>query len=288
MKRLIINADDFGMSHEFNVAICELLYCHNISSASLMANGCAYAEAVRMIREKGLEGIGVHLTFTRENFDNIEKLVYKSLTGGVSIRDKDGLLFADINDFIASATPTDIVNEIISQISTISSDGIDITHIDNHMYSLMPRMGKDGFRLFFEAWRQSGIKRKTGVRIASSFYPLKGMNYIWSGRKLKPYLWYKMLCGNLYGVDYSFAFPYYAPDYPTLDGKRELLHNFLASLRDGCTELHIHPAVYSSVLESQNPYWRNRVDEYELLKELTPELLKYKYDIDLISYGDIK
>lgn len=288
MKQLIINADDFGMSHEFNVAIGDLLENCHISSASLMANGCAYDEAVEIIRSKKLVDIGVHLTFTRENFDNPNKLLYRSLTCRSSISDGNGLLYPIRDYFAKYATDADIIEEIISQIMMILHDGIDITHIDNHMYSLMPHMGYRGYHLFFNAYQQLDIKRKIGVRIASSYYTVKDINYIWSGRKLKPYLWWKMLYNNLIGVDYSFAFPYYAPNHPTLESKRELLHFFLATLREGCTELHLHPAVYSVELEAQNPYWLNRVHEYELLKELYPEQLLQRYGIELISYKRLR
>ena len=287
MKRLIINADDFGVSHETNAAVCELLENRHISSASLMANGCAYAEAVEMIRSRSLDGIGVHLALTRENFDSPAMLTYGSLTGGASISDENGLLWPGRDSFAKHAADADIISEIKCQVAAILSDGIDITHVDNHMYSLMPRMGFRGYRLFFEAWRQVRFGRRLGMRIARSYYMADGINYVWSGRKLKPYLWWKMLCNGFVGVDYSFAFPYYAPDHKTLERKRELLHGFLAALRDGCTELHIHPAAYSSDIERQNPYWQNRVHEYELLKELTPELLMQKYGIELISYRDL-
>lgn len=273
MKRLIINADDFGISHETNVAVAELLANRQISSASLMANGRAYAEAVEMIRSEGLTGIGIHLALTGEPF----------------MGRNQGRIYRDSADLAGHANDADMVDEIKRQITAILADGIDVTHVDNHMYSLMPRMGYRGYRIFFEAWRQLRTDRKIGIRIARSYYLVANINYIWSGRKLKPYLWWKMLRHKLMGVDYSFAFPYYAPDHRTMERKRELLHGFLSTLRDGCTELHIHPAISPppSELEKQNPYWPNRVHEYELLKELSPDLLRQKYGIELISYRDL-
>ena len=46
-KYLIINADDFGMSSEYNQAICSLMTQGIVSSTSLMANGKAYEEAIK-------------------------------------------------------------------------------------------------------------------------------------------------------------------------------------------------------------------------------------------------
>ena len=67
-KYLIINADDFGMSSEFNLAINELLLNQCISTTSIMANGLAFDEAVELVRRNNLGNIGVHLALTRDDF----------------------------------------------------------------------------------------------------------------------------------------------------------------------------------------------------------------------------
>ena len=50
MNRLIVNADDFGYTRGVNRAIVEA--CRNgvVTSASLLANGAAFEDAVEMIR----------------------------------------------------------------------------------------------------------------------------------------------------------------------------------------------------------------------------------------------
>lgn len=70
-KFLIINADDFGMSHEFNMAISNLLKNGNISSTSIMPNGVAYEEALELINKYSLRNIGLHLTLTRDSFTSM-------------------------------------------------------------------------------------------------------------------------------------------------------------------------------------------------------------------------
>ena len=75
-KYLIINADDFGLSLEFNQAICSLMSQGIVSSTSLMANGKAYEEAIQDIHKFGLKNIGVHLTLTCDGFENINKITF--------------------------------------------------------------------------------------------------------------------------------------------------------------------------------------------------------------------
>ncbi|HEU5451031.1 MAG TPA: ChbG/HpnK family deacetylase, partial [Terriglobales bacterium] len=48
MKRLIINADDFGMTAGINHAITEAHRRGAVTSATMMVNGGAFAEAVQM------------------------------------------------------------------------------------------------------------------------------------------------------------------------------------------------------------------------------------------------
>jgi len=65
--RLIINADDFGLTKGINE---EILRCHEegiVTSASLMACGSAADEAMRAARSLGTKmGIGIHLTLDSE------------------------------------------------------------------------------------------------------------------------------------------------------------------------------------------------------------------------------
>ncbi|HMF89220.1 MAG TPA: ChbG/HpnK family deacetylase, partial [Candidatus Angelobacter sp.] len=46
MRRLIINADDFGLTSGVNLAIAKSSWCGAITSATIMANGPAFSEAV--------------------------------------------------------------------------------------------------------------------------------------------------------------------------------------------------------------------------------------------------
>ena len=147
-KYLIINADDFGMSQEFNIAITELLKNRYISSTSIMANGCAYEDAVALTKSEQLSNVGVHLALTRDNFTVDEPLLYHSLTASDTLEGESGL-YTTPGDLKKYARFCDIVNEVEAQIRRVSEDDIDYTHIDNHMYSLMPRMGYDGYRAFF-------------------------------------------------------------------------------------------------------------------------------------------
>src|ERR1700680_3490540 len=60
-RRLIVNADDFGISEEVNVAIIRAHKEGILTSASLMVTGTAFDHAVRLARENPHLGVGIHL-----------------------------------------------------------------------------------------------------------------------------------------------------------------------------------------------------------------------------------
>src|SRR5215831_932010 len=60
--RLIVNADDFGRSHSINEAVMQAHREGILTSASLMVNEPACAEAVTLARENPKLGVGLHLT----------------------------------------------------------------------------------------------------------------------------------------------------------------------------------------------------------------------------------
>jgi predicted glycoside hydrolase/deacetylase ChbG (UPF0249 family) len=64
--RLIVHADDFGLSRSVNEGILEA-HCRGIlTSASVMASGEAFDHAVQLVRATPALDVGVHLTLTEE------------------------------------------------------------------------------------------------------------------------------------------------------------------------------------------------------------------------------
>lgn len=65
MRRVIINADDFGLSAEVNDLILNAFRLGTVSSATLMANMPAFSEACASIAQQHLQGrVGLHFNLT--------------------------------------------------------------------------------------------------------------------------------------------------------------------------------------------------------------------------------
>ncbi len=60
-KQLVVNADDFGFTGDVNQGIIEAHQRGILTATTLMANGDAYDDAVRLARENPSLDMGAHL-----------------------------------------------------------------------------------------------------------------------------------------------------------------------------------------------------------------------------------
>lgn len=139
MLKLIVNADDFGLSEAINNGIAQA-HCNGIvTSASLAANGRAFNHAIRLCRENPDLDVGVHLVLVEEKpvlpADKISSLV-----------DHQGQLYCDAGQFIKKyflrkINLTEVRSELRAQIEKVVDAGINISHLDGHQHlHMLPRI----------------------------------------------------------------------------------------------------------------------------------------------------
>jgi predicted glycoside hydrolase/deacetylase ChbG (UPF0249 family) len=131
--RLIVNADDFGLTGGINSAVEKLYRAGALTSATLMATGPAFDDAVAIaLRNPGL-GVGCHLVFV-DGIPVSHPEAIPSLLGA------DGKTFRVSNlDFIQSLLrghilPNELAVETQAQIQKLQRAGLDVTHIDSHKH----------------------------------------------------------------------------------------------------------------------------------------------------------
>jgi len=131
-RRLIVNADDLGLSQAINGAIARAHIHGVLSSASLVANGLAFEDAVSVSRANPKLDVGVHLTLVEERpllsaseipslvdsegrfHDNARRFVGRFLSGRIRLRE--------------------VRKELEAQLSRIRDSGIRPTHLDGHQH----------------------------------------------------------------------------------------------------------------------------------------------------------
>lgn len=138
MRRLIVNADDFGYTSGVNRAILEAHSHGVVTSATLMANGPAFAEAVQLAGTVPKLSIGCHVVLTDgEPVLGAERL--PSLTSGSHFR--DGMIAFAARAIAGRIDGDEIAAEASAQILKIQSAGIAVSHVDTHKHThLFPKI----------------------------------------------------------------------------------------------------------------------------------------------------
>ena len=134
LARLIVNADDFGLTHGINRAIGELHDAGAVTSATIMAAGAAFPHAAALARSRPGLGIGCHVVLT----DGLPVSPPKAIPSLIA---RDGRTFRQsLFSFLgALATrqidPDDIEREAVAQIERVQDAGLVVTHMDTHKHT---------------------------------------------------------------------------------------------------------------------------------------------------------
>lgn len=136
MRRLIVNADDFGLTSGVNRAIVEAHTRGVVTSATLMANGPAFAEAAPLTKTLPQLSIGCHVVLIDGNHV-LAPAQLPSLTDGHSnpARFRDGLKTFAARAIAGRISAEEIEAEAVAQIRKLQSSGIAVSHVDTHKHT---------------------------------------------------------------------------------------------------------------------------------------------------------
>ncbi len=143
MKKIIINADDFGLCESVNKGILECLHHGIVSDLSFMINHQEFEHSSTMLKQSGIMKVGFHLNLT----------VGKSVLGEKSKFTDNNSYYLDFKRILIKILMNRInmeyiYNEIKAQMNLLISYGYKITHIDSHQnIHLLPSIMKTLMRL---------------------------------------------------------------------------------------------------------------------------------------------
>jgi chitin disaccharide deacetylase len=137
VRQLIVNADDFGLTAGVNRAIIETHRAGIVSSATLMATGAAFDDAVEQARAAPTLSVGCHVVLV----DGAPASAPGAVDTLLAIRSAEPDKFHCRLPSVAARAvfggfdPDQLVEEIAAQIRTIQSAGIKLTHLDTHKHT---------------------------------------------------------------------------------------------------------------------------------------------------------
>lgn len=135
MRRIIINADDCGMSTIVNAQIEKAILARKISSTTVMANMDDFEGALKLYNTYSKDiSFGWHLNLTEGT-----PLLYSQLLldYGYYIERGDHVEFNGKKfwkKLLPKCVRDDIMKELITQYDKLSSSGIKISHMDSHQH----------------------------------------------------------------------------------------------------------------------------------------------------------
>jgi chitin disaccharide deacetylase len=289
MRRLIVNADDFGFTAGINRAIVEAHTRGIVTSSTLMVKGPAFEDAVRSGKTVPRLSVGCHVVLIDgEPVVDPEKL--PSLTSPKTTgRFRDGLRSFATRAMIGRLNRDEIKLEVSAQIHQLQSAGVQVSHVDTHKHThLFPAV----LRPLLDAARECGIRA-----VRNPFGPSRPLR---SAELLtRPSLWSRYaevrILRTLAG---KFRDAVKARGFATPDGTlgivvtgaldEKLFRAIAAIIPEGTWEFVCHPGYNDDDLKSARTRLRES-RETELRVLTMPEVreLLCRQEIELISYRDL-
>jgi hopanoid biosynthesis associated protein HpnK len=131
-RRLIVNADDFGLSPSVNAAVIRAHREGILTSASLMVNEPGFGEAVKLANQNPKLGIGLHLTLLMGH----SNLPPEKIPGLVNARSEfsDSPVGVGMSYFFKRGLREQLRPEIHAQFEKFHATGLPLDHVNGHLH----------------------------------------------------------------------------------------------------------------------------------------------------------
>lgn len=258
-RAVIIHVDDVGMCQATLPAFAELAAAGTVTSGSVMVPSPWFPEAAAWCRAHPEVDMGLHLTLTSES-SSYRWAPVSTRDPASGLIDEDGYFHRLPGALHRNVSPQAVDREMRAQLDRAVTAGIDVTHLDTHMYSVfdpqvlplylalgaersLPAViWRPGPEMHWSKWWTGDADRAEILRT-------------WEARGLLPVDHLEVL--RLRDVEDSMAH----------------VKNLFDGLQPGLTHLLMHPALDTPELRAITPDWRVRVAEYEVFR--SPELRRH-------------
>ena len=278
MKRLIVNADDFGLTPGVNRGIVRAFQHGIVTSASLLVTGSAFEDAVALARDLPALNVGLHLALVEEQ----AVLPPEALP---TLVDKTRRLPGTKGEFFKRAllgriSWDEVEREIAAQIARFQQTGLRLSHLDSHQHlHMFPPVFQIVTRLtrgMDHVWirNSAGPWRKLpGVRTGQWFRRV-GLNMacLWVRRSHNPPS--LRMADGMYGFEAGGSL------------SRSALEQILREIPDGLYELSCHPGEGDKETCTRYGHWGYRwAEELEALTAPETRSLLQEQKIELTSFA---
>lgn len=284
MLRLIVNADDFGLTSGVNRAILEAHHGGIVTSSTLMPTGPSFQEAMAMAWSTPSLGVGCHITLV----DGTSVLEHAKAHTLVV---KDSRFRESFSSFAAASclgrlSAGEIENEATAQIRKLQAAGIRVTHFDTHKHvHLFPRVLKPLLR----AAKACGVSA-----VRNPFGPVRILDL-----RVQPSSWKRWTqVGLLNSLSGKFRRAVAKSGLRTTDGTigvvgtgsmtAELFQSLLTTIPGGTWEFVCHPGYLDADLQAaKTRLLESREVELKMLTAPNVKDFLRSQNVELISYREL-
>ena len=275
-KVVIFHIDDVGFSHAANVASFECLDFGVATCGSVIVPSPWFLETASICRNNPKYDMGVHLTLTCE-YDLYRWRALSTVDQNTGLLDDEGCLWKTTAEAIMHVAPEAAEIEMRAQIQRALDNGIDVTHIDTHMGTVLdPKFIQAYLNLGAEFTIPVFMPRLTREEIVEMGFGEYADMYL----ELLPQLEAEgaVLLDQIIintGGEQSDKVKYYC--------------DRMAEIRPGLTHLLFHPAKMSPELAAIAPdsgVWRDQ--DYMAFTDKRIKTCVKKHKLKLIGYRKIR
>jgi len=282
MRRLVINADDLGLTVGVNDGIFDAHDHGILTSASLFANAPATSDAVRRARSRPSLGVGVHLALV-DGTPTLPPHRIPTLVEG------DGRFRSSWKPFIVAClrgkvSLAEVELELTAQVDRLRSGRVALTHLDAHKHvhayppvfaivaRLAGRFGIPVVRVPYERWAPiGGDVESRGTRRLQTL--LNAAMLPWARRDRRIAAAHHVRTPNFVGRVHTGVL------------SASALAGIARALQPGVTELMVHPGYADDDLERTGTrLLESRQKELDLLCSLEARALLVGERVDLVRH----
>ena len=287
VRRLIINADDLGLTEGVNRGIAEAHARGIVTSTTLMANSPAFTSALQIPSAAPNLSVGCHVVLI-DGRPLQDPARVRTLTENGS-RFRDSLARFTFDVLKGSILEEHIYDEAVAQFEKLKSAGITPTHFDTHKHvHMFPAVLKP----LLKAANDFGIRA-----VRNPFVPLKPLAFAHLVRRPKLWTRYSEVAVlRRYHEDFRRAVAdagMVSPDGSfgivvtgVLD--QELFEAIIGCIPEGTWEFVCHPGYLDADLfETRTRLRKSRETELQVLTSRAAREALHNNDIQLISYRQL-
>ncbi|MBI5840388.1 MAG: polysaccharide deacetylase family protein [Chloroflexi bacterium] len=275
-RLVIIHTDDIGMCHASTTAFEHLWEFGTISSGAVMTPCPWFPAAAEMCRKNPQMDMGVHATFNSE-WETMRWSPVSTRDPESGLIDRDGYFHQWQDAVYENAKEEAVAAELNAQVERALAAGIDVTHIDSHMGTIMNSK-------FVQSYLQAGMSRLLPNMLPRA----SAQGFAMMGVDEEALAAYTPILAQLEAqgapmLDGLFSMPL-EHDNDHIGIAKKLLSEAPA----GITHFILHPSADTPELRAICPDWRARVANYNAF--MNNELKQFIKDsgIQLIGYHAIR